>query len=535
MSGIIEAVTYGAGSELNAAGGVRLTRVAQAAQVGDTELVLERTLGLPGTGTLQVDNVTYTYKTVRDGAVGQLSVVTPQGTFYGVQLAHALGTVAVDASRSYSALDALRAGLFVDTAEGDDLSILGRILGVPRQNDVADDDTYRAIIKAMAYSPRPTRLGLSAALDAIAGPGHYVLAEDPDKPGVVRVFLDDQRLLTPNPWGKWYLNATRPGALEGDTVTCAGPTLAVSRLVAAPVVFDLAATAEPFEARAVTDGWGQSTTPLATSASGAFAPATLAPGVPAQQNVAPGFLSAAGPVDASEVTGVSAVICVPDASALSATDARRFALALSDGAQAVILGCVASAGQVALVLCDGQGMAVTDVLATVTEGQAVALRLTCDGPQGAVLVHRDGRQVLSQALSVAARPAGLPQGAHVGALGDAAAGVLVANLSVTLRSRVDLGVAATTDVTAGTVAITPSKTLPPGIGRFEVTLSDVLSGQVVDNVGPINHRLADGPKPTYLLWPTYLYEPVHLAQTYLSAMVALGIDVQVTAGLEQAR
>lgn len=712
MSGLIEAFTYAAGASLNLAGGVRLTRVAQASNIGDTELVLERTLGLPATGQLQIDNVTYTYKSVRDGAVGTLSVVTPQGTFYGVQLAHALGAVVVDASRSYSALDAIRGGLFVDTAEGDDLSILGRLLGVPRLADVADDDVYRAIIKAIAYSPRPTRTGLTAALNAIVGAGNFVLSEDPTQPGVVQIFIDAAQMLNGEAWGKWYVSGQVPAALGDDGVLHAdGPLLSINAVHAAPVSFYGDVTAALPSAYSYSDSARGTVKPWSFAGDeSAVVQAATGPGVSGWKLASGSYYVAQTHKAPGDGLSASVQWLVTDASALSSTDARGMALRLHTSGRACGAGVVRQAdGTLGVGLADlsaaNAGLLIAGAAVVKAGNVPFTVSVHTDVAQGVAVLRVDGSIVQRLPLSAAATPDGAsgPSTVAVGALNGSCKSIVLLAMGLTTEPLDDLAAwrgqatpaasdtltlmvapeaawaglsltvlsgggaaqgagargvypiasisSSANTVTAGpqvlptlallgaravasgpyapfvypddigrtlritesssgnagdyvvaavladdnltdratapqsglccsygvrvqkafsaadsaasatllpnfgtqparivvagasdvsglgdvTASVTPASALPAGVDAAVFAADVVLSGQLVDNTGPVNHRLTDGPPPTYLLWPTYLYEPVHLAETYLSAMVALGVSVQVIAGLENAQ
>lgn len=108
---------------------------------------------------------------------------------------------------TYSSIAAARDQLFVDTAEGDYLAIVGRNLGVPRFFDVPDD-VYRAVIKVIAYMPgKGSRTTIEAFLEALLTDEGKTLTVDartgPDRlegvpgdfaPGMVRLPV---RVVTP--------------------------------------------------------------------------------------------------------------------------------------------------------------------------------------------------------------------------------------------------------------------------------------------------------------------------------------------------
>jgi len=79
---------------------------------------------------------------------------------------------AADGSAAYSDLDRARQMVFVQTAEADFLDVVGNNYGVPRYFD-ADDVTYRALIRALAFQPgKGTRTAIGEFLDvALSGQG----------------------------------------------------------------------------------------------------------------------------------------------------------------------------------------------------------------------------------------------------------------------------------------------------------------------------------------------------------------------------
>lgn len=77
-------------------------------------------------------------------------------------------SIVYDSSMNASALDHVRRGLFVNHAVGEDLNILGRNLGLQRCTGI-DQDTWREIIKQLAYRPKQPLDALRAALEAFFG------------------------------------------------------------------------------------------------------------------------------------------------------------------------------------------------------------------------------------------------------------------------------------------------------------------------------------------------------------------------------
>lgn len=88
------------------------------------------------------------------------------------------GTEVVDYTRIYSGVDKMRRSFLVDFAGGVDLDIVGQNLGVPRPPQLADDEKYRKLIKALAYVPRGTIWVMELVLRAIFGEGNFEIFED---------------------------------------------------------------------------------------------------------------------------------------------------------------------------------------------------------------------------------------------------------------------------------------------------------------------------------------------------------------------
>jgi hypothetical protein len=157
--------------------------------VVDAETVaeVETTLDWDASGRFFLDGVLYSYAsktlttleglqhfdgiTFVDGALGKK--VTGGGRTDHVPLA-----VVADFSRTYSAVDLARRAFLVDFATGTDLDVIGANLGVPRPPQLSDDETYRNLIKATAYTPRGTIYALELALTALLGPGNFEIFED---------------------------------------------------------------------------------------------------------------------------------------------------------------------------------------------------------------------------------------------------------------------------------------------------------------------------------------------------------------------
>lgn len=424
---MIAATTYAAGEQINLFAGVRLTRLAQAAALGDTELVVERSLGMDAKGVVVVDNITYSYGSVRDGALSDLAVATPQGTLCGVQAAHALNAVVTDATRDYSALDAVRRSFFVSTAQGADLAVLGRILGVPWAAAIPDDDSYRQVIQAVAYSPRTTRLALTQALDAIVGPGNYVLSEDPTEPATVFCYIDGADLLGEVPEGKTYLSGEVQAVAANGALTLPGPALSVQAVHLAQSRWWAQLKELPSTVK-VTDPASFTDTPLSYVGDETTVKAyVVGPGTSAWQLTGQGYYSHhAGLTDAATFdAGVQLV--VPDAGKLSASDGRSFGLMVRTETLAFGAGLVLVAPGilgVGLANLAGSGALYAGVAAQVPQNSPFELHI-CRNQVGDVSLVLDGKKVQSLPAAMFAQastevPPGLAVGAFVATPGQGA-------------------------------------------------------------------------------------------------------------------
>jgi hypothetical protein len=126
----------------------------------------------------------------------------------GAKQRHEVLAIVADYTREFSAVDITRNGIFVDTAIGVDLDIIGRRLGVPRPGALADDERYRALIKAIAYVSKGTPWSIELALEALL-PGAWEWFEDMVEgstrhPGVIYIRKLDETAEDPN--GKAFLD-----------------------------------------------------------------------------------------------------------------------------------------------------------------------------------------------------------------------------------------------------------------------------------------------------------------------------------------
>lgn len=130
---------------------------------------VETTLDWDTSGRVFIDGVLYTYASITLSTLDGLEHFDGELFRPGAGRDHAPLAEVLDFTRTFSALDQLRRSLFVETATGEDLNVVGRNIAVLRPPPLTDDDTFRAVIKATAYAPKSTIYALELALDALLG------------------------------------------------------------------------------------------------------------------------------------------------------------------------------------------------------------------------------------------------------------------------------------------------------------------------------------------------------------------------------
>jgi len=242
--GIIEALSSVIGELDNEIGGLWSTRLTTVAAEGDVFINVESTKDWSGTsGKVGIDGITYYYAYTTETTINELTYVNNGVSTSGIAKLHRVDSEVVNLNRELSALDLTRRALLVDYAEGPYLDVIGRRLGVPRKPLYGDDDQYRAIIKAIAYSPRGTTYGIELALDSLLGVGTYEIYEDlVQNPCEVFIKVGDAVLLEDNPYGKTYLSENLFGVTSGtyETIVLGETPLQVSwvKLKSLGEVFD---------------------------------------------------------------------------------------------------------------------------------------------------------------------------------------------------------------------------------------------------------------------------------------------------------
>ena len=151
----------------------------------DTVLTVESALGWPTTeGRVVVDGVLYDYAVrATDGSGNDtlegITYFDGASTISGVAQAHNILAEVTDYTLVFSAIDTYRRSFLVDYATGEDLNVIGRNIGVDRPPELTDDDTFRALIKVLAYVSKGTIYSLELVLTALLGdPLAFEIFED---------------------------------------------------------------------------------------------------------------------------------------------------------------------------------------------------------------------------------------------------------------------------------------------------------------------------------------------------------------------
>ena len=221
--GIIEATSGIIGEADNEIGGFRSTKLLNVANIADSSIDVESTLNWDSSGKLTIDGVVYYYTSTTYNTINGISYIQNGSSVSGIAKLHRIESEVIDLNKNYSYLDKLRRALLVDYAEGEDLRVIGRNIGVPYIPLFGADDQYREIIKAVAYSPRGTTYAIEAALDAILGIGTYEIYEDlVNHPCEIIIKVNDSYLTDDSPIGKSYLSGILYGALSGSSDTISG-------------------------------------------------------------------------------------------------------------------------------------------------------------------------------------------------------------------------------------------------------------------------------------------------------------------------
>lgn len=199
-----------------------------------TTALVESTLGWESSGELAIDGVRYRFTGRSTTSFTGLEHWDGDSWVSGAKQDHLALTDVHDATRKSSALDRLRRGTQVGHAEGADLNVHGSNLALPRPSLLADDEKYRAFLRAIAYRSRGHRNALWKALNALVGVGAWEWFEDRKghvRNVYIRIAASQQTSL-----GKWYLNETerRPTTAATTVALTKSPTNGVVSAILAP-------------------------------------------------------------------------------------------------------------------------------------------------------------------------------------------------------------------------------------------------------------------------------------------------------------
>ena len=216
--GPIEATLLAISRELDELGGYAMTRTTLVVSKGATVWPVESTLEFQSSGSFVARGTLYTYLSKTPVTLEGVQFTDGITVFNGAKIDLREEITITDFSRARTAID------LVNFAEGVDLVVVGSNLGVPRFPGVSDDDTYRAVIKALAYNPRGTIFGIETLLNALLGAGNFAIFEDlVSRPNEIFIELLGTALLNAEFAGKAFFHprVLRP-ADSATQVTIAG-------------------------------------------------------------------------------------------------------------------------------------------------------------------------------------------------------------------------------------------------------------------------------------------------------------------------
>ena len=215
--GILEATVGAIAEEDNEIGGFIMTRLVGNHTAGSTTLNVESTLDWPEDGKIGIGGILYYYTGKTDTTLTGISHIADGSSVAGLAVDHNSDSSVIDVSLQRSTLERLRRSFLVEYAEGEDLKVVGRNIGVNYLPLFGDDDKFREIIKVMAYNPKGTVHGLELALTGLVGAGNFEIYEDLIMHPCTVFFKIDQSVLTDNvSAGKTYLTGHAWDYLAGS-------------------------------------------------------------------------------------------------------------------------------------------------------------------------------------------------------------------------------------------------------------------------------------------------------------------------------
>ena len=216
LMGILEATSNIIGESDNEIGGLYSTRLVSVGNIGDSTIEVESTLNWSYPGKLCIQGVVYYYVSIVDTTIGGLYYINEGIIEFGLAKIHNIYSEVLNLNEDLNAIQLAKKSLWVDYAEANYLDAIGRKYGLPRKPLYGDDDAYRDIIKAVAFSPRGAIYGIELALDALLGVGNYEIYEDLIKyPNIVFIKINEDYFLNDNPYGKTYLSEYLFGFISG--------------------------------------------------------------------------------------------------------------------------------------------------------------------------------------------------------------------------------------------------------------------------------------------------------------------------------
>lgn len=204
-------------TEDNRIGGAALTLLTAAISDSATTIAVESTIGFgevtsgSGDALVAIDDE-YVYAAGRTGTSFTGCSRARQNT---AARAHGARARVFDLAQNTSALDLVRRGLLVNTAEGDDLDVIGRNLGLHKCPGISDEQ-YRREIREVAYLAKQPMSALAAALESFFPGGYDLFERLVSRPYTVFARIDvpaGQSLR-----GRFFLNGGEPHVVAGGQV-----------------------------------------------------------------------------------------------------------------------------------------------------------------------------------------------------------------------------------------------------------------------------------------------------------------------------
>lgn len=220
--GILEATLGAIAEEDNEIGGFFMTRLISNHSSGATTLAVESTLDWPSSGKVGIDGIVYYYTGKTLTSLTGITHVAGGSSVAGTAIDHRVNSAVIDVSLVRSAMEKLRRSILVDYAEGEDLSVVGRNIGVFYRPIFGDDDKFREIIKKMAYCPKGAIHGIELAMTGLVGAGNFTIYEDLIMyPNTVFIKIDESVIASTVSAGKTYLTGHAWDDLSGSQDTLA--------------------------------------------------------------------------------------------------------------------------------------------------------------------------------------------------------------------------------------------------------------------------------------------------------------------------